>query len=108
MRPFKGPSRLNLPTKEERMSIQIWRLAIPLLLTLLPSAHAQFTFDIAKHAVQTHAFGSQGFAYSNRNNYLTMKTSAGSFAFTDLGANVSTQVTDKLRVGVQFYARNVG
>jgi hypothetical protein len=55
-----------------------------------------------------HSFASQGFAYSNENNYLTMQTSDGSFAFTDGGANVSMQVSDKFRVGAQFYLRNIG
>jgi hypothetical protein len=46
--------------------------------------------------------------YSNDNNYMTMNTSKGSFAFTDVGANVSTRLTDKLRIGAQIYDRNVG
>jgi len=39
--------------------------------------------------VQVHGFMSQGFAKSNENNFLTMKTSDGSGALTDGGANVS-------------------
>ena len=70
--------------------------------------HAQFNFKIADRPGQVHSFGSQGFAYSNQNNYLTMKTSQGSFSMTDFGFNVSTQITDKFRVGAQFYDRNVG
>jgi hypothetical protein len=46
--------------------------------------------------------------YSNQNNFLSMPTSQGSFAFTDGGANISTQLTDKFRVGAQLYIRNVG
>jgi hypothetical protein len=70
--------------------------------------HAQFDFNVDGRPVQIHSFLSQGFAYSNQNNYLTMKTSAGSFDFSDLGANVSMRVTDQFRVGAQFYTRNVG
>ncbi|MDZ4800216.1 MAG: hypothetical protein SGI92_18825 [Bryobacteraceae bacterium] len=70
--------------------------------------HAQFDFKLAGRNVQVHSFGSQGFIYSNDNNYLTMKTTSGSFAFSDMGANVSTQLTDKLRIGAQLYTRNVG
>lgn len=58
--------------------------------------------------LQVHGFGSQGFAYSDVNNYLTMKTSDGSFAFTDGGLNVSTQITDQFRVGAQAYVRKIG
>jgi hypothetical protein len=69
---------------------------------------AQFDFKIDGRPVQVHSFASQGFAYSNDNNYLTMKTSQGSAALTDFGFSLSTQITDKFRVGAQFYDRNVG
>src|ERR1700694_3834129 len=70
--------------------------------------HAQFNFRVDGREVQIHSFASQGFAYSNRNNYLTMKTSQGNFAFTDFGFNASTPITDKFRVGAQMYTYNVG
>src|SRR5215471_9175896 len=69
---------------------------------------AQFSFRIADRPVQIHSFASQGFAYSDGNNYLTMKTGTGSFAMTDFGVNISSQITDHFRVGAQFYDRNVG
>jgi|ERR1017187_505114 hypothetical protein len=78
-------------------------------LSLAPGIlHAQFDFNLAGRAIQVHSSASQGFAYSNENNYLTMQTSDGSFAFTDAGANISMQVSDKFRVGAQFYLRNIG
>lgn len=72
--------------------------------------HAQtFTnFSIEGHPVQIHGFASQGFALSDVNNFLTMKTSSGSPAFTDGGLNISTPLTDKFRVGAQGYVRNIG
>lgn len=70
--------------------------------------HAQFDFELASRKVQIHSFASQGFAYSNQNNYLTMKTSNGSLAMTDAGVNVSTQLTDRFRVGAQVYVRDFG
>jgi len=70
--------------------------------------HAQFDFTIAGRPVQVHSFASQGFAYSNDNNYLTMDTSQGSFNLTDVGANISMRVTDKLRIGAQIYDRDFG
>jgi hypothetical protein len=70
--------------------------------------HAQFDFTVDQRQVQVHSFVSQGFAYSNDNNYLTMNTSQGSFAMTDFGVNVSTQITDKFRVAAQVYDRNIG
>jgi hypothetical protein len=78
-------------------------------LALGPSLlHAQVDLRAAGRAVQMHGFLSQGFAYSNQNNFLTMMTSQGSAAFTDFGFNISTQLTDNVRVGAQVYTRNVG
>jgi hypothetical protein len=65
-------------------------------------------FKLFWRDLQIHGFASQGFVYTNTNNWLTMNTSQGSGAFTDFGFNMSTNVTDKLRVGAQFYDRNLG
>jgi len=69
---------------------------------------AQYNFNLYGHQVQVHSFGSQGFAYTNNNSYLTMNTSKGSFNFDDLGVNLSSQITDKFRVGAQGYTRRLG
>ena len=55
-----------------------------------------------------HGFASQGIAYTDDNNWLTMQTSVGSYSFTDFGGNVSMPVTDKFRIGAQIYDRNLG
>jgi len=68
---------------------------------------AQISFNVAQREVQIHGFLSEGFASSNDNNYLTMGTSSGSF-FTELGTNISSKLTDKLRVGGQAYGRDIG
>lgn len=65
-------------------------------------------FKLLDRDVQVHGFMSQGFAYTNQNNWLTMKTTDGSMGFTDLALNVSTQVTDKFRIGAQVYNHNLG
>jgi len=65
-------------------------------------------FNLFDRNVQIHGFASQGFVYTNTNNWLTMNTSQGSAAFTDFGFNASSSVTDKLRVGAQLYDRNLG
>jgi hypothetical protein len=84
-------------------------IAVAAMLCLAPVlAHAQVDFTVAGRQVQVHSFFSQGFAYSNDNNYLTMKTSQGSPAFTDFGFCASTQLSDKLRIGAQIYDRNIG
>ena len=71
-------------------------------------SQAQFNFSVLGRPVQIHGFASQGFGYSNDNNYLTMQTSRGSFAMTDFGVNGAVQLTDKFRIGAQLYDRNVG
>src|SRR5579872_3516652 len=78
------------------------------ILCAAPALEAQFNFEIGGHPVQIHSFASQGFAYSGTNNYLTMKTSRGSFAMTDFGVNASIRLTDRFHVGAQFYTRNIG
>jgi hypothetical protein len=65
-------------------------------------------FKLFDRAVQVHGFASQGFVYTDQNNWLTTHSSQGSGAFTDFGANVSVQVTDKLRIGAQAYDHNLG
>jgi hypothetical protein len=78
-------------------------------LSLTPGLlHAQFDFKIAGAPTQIHSFASEGFAYSDQNNFLTMKTSDGSFAMTDAGSNISVRFSDRLRVGAQVYIANVG
>lgn len=91
------------------MRINSKRMLLAAIVSILPGAlRAQFNFTVDGRQVQTHSFASQGFAYSNYNNYLSMNTSSGSFSMTDFGFNASTQITDKFRVGAQFYDRNVG
>jgi len=78
------------------------------VLSLSAPVHAQYKFNLDGRQIQVHSFASQGFAYSNDNSYLTMNTSKGSFNFDDLGVNLSTQITDKFRVGAQGYTRRLG
>lgn len=65
-------------------------------------------FKIWDRSVQVHGFFSQGFVYTDQNNWLTMNTSRGSGAMTDMGLNLSSQITDKFRAGAQVYDRNLG
>jgi hypothetical protein len=84
-------------------------IAIALLIgCLVPGfLNAQTRFNVAGRQVQIHGSVSEGFAYSNNNNYLTMDTTHGA-SFTDGDANISSQITDKFRVGAQVYLRDIG
>jgi hypothetical protein len=72
--------------------------------TLLP---AQVSFKILGHEVQAHGFLSEGFALTDHNNYLRMRTSNGS-SFVEAGVNASAQITERLRIGAQAYDRHIG
>ncbi len=76
-------------------------------LTLSTVLQAQ-DFNLGSRTVQVHGFASQGYAYSNENNFLTMNTSHGSPAFTEGALNLSMPITDKFRVGGQGYTRKIG
>jgi len=83
------------------------RVALICLCAVPAVLHAQ-EFKLFDRTIQYHGFASQGFIYTNDNNWLTMHTSQGSGAFTDFGANASMRVTDRMRLGVQGYDRNLG
>ena len=89
------------------MSRRIATLALLFFCTVRNGLYAQ-EFKLFDRTVQIHGFASQGFVYTNENNWLTMHSSQGSGAFTDFGVNASMQVTDKFRVGAQVYDRNLG
>src|SRR5258708_38289952 len=91
------------------MDLRAKTIALLALACAMPAAlDAQFDFKVAGRAGQVKSFASEGFAYSNHNNYLTMNTSRGSFDMTDGGMNLSSEITDKFRVGAQVYDRNIG
>jgi len=91
------------------MNLRFQAAALAGAALVLPAAlRAQFNFPIEGREVQIHSFISQGFAYSDENNYLTMKTSQGSFAMTDAGVSVSMRITDNFHAGAQVYDRCLG
>lgn len=57
--------------------------------------------------IEIHGFISQGYLLSNKNNYLA-ETEDGTFQFNEMGINFSTDLTDTLRIGMQFFARDLG
>ncbi|HLP48388.1 MAG TPA: hypothetical protein VK469_20780 [Candidatus Kapabacteria bacterium] len=57
--------------------------------------------------INIHGFLSQGFLVSTGNNFI-LDSKKGSFHFNELGINFTTQVADRLHVGIQFAARDFG
>lgn len=58
-------------------------------------------------AVELHGFVSQGYLNSSGNNAYE-ETLDGTWAFNEMGFNVSQQLTDQLRIGMQLFARDLG
>ncbi len=73
------------------------------MLTLSSTAYA-----IDADTVQIHGFISQGYLISDQNNYFFANTEEGTFEFNEIGLNFSSQLTDRLRVGLQFLSRDLG
>ncbi|MBU0993764.1 MAG: porin [Proteobacteria bacterium] len=61
----------------------------------------------ADDKVDIHGFISQGYLKTDHNNYMA-ETKDGSFQFNELGLNFATDLSDKLRIGLQFFARDLG
>jgi hypothetical protein len=58
--------------------------------------------------IQIHGFATQGFLFSSANNYLTMKSSDGSLAWTDGAVSVIDSATPSLRIGIQLHMYQLG
>jgi len=59
-------------------------------------------------SIQSHGFVTQGFLFSSQNNYLTMKSSSGSFQWTEGAVSLADSVSEKLRVGIQLHMYQMG
>jgi hypothetical protein len=57
--------------------------------------------------IQIHGFASEGGFVSTANNYIG-NSARGSLEFFEAGINFSTEITDRLRVGVQLFGRDEG
>ncbi len=63
----------------------------------------------APASLQIHGFVSQGYIKTTRNNYLGPSArKQGSFDFTEVGINFTQPISDKLRIGLQLFAHDLG
>ncbi len=72
-----------------------------------------FIFTGYSHAgdvgdIDIHGFISQGFLKTTEYNFLANDSEQGTFQFNELGLNFSTNVMEDLRIGAQFFARDLG
>lgn len=56
---------------------------------------------------EIHGFVSQGFIKSSQHNYLA-QSERGSFEFAEVGLNFTKQISERLRVGMQLFMRDLG
>ncbi len=63
--------------------------------------------DAHRRDIQFHGFVSQSFVKTTANDYL-VDSSRGSSEFSEAGLNATAQLTDKLRVGLQMFAFELG
>ncbi|MCW7755140.1 porin [Desulfobotulus sp. H1] len=81
-------------------------LGLGLLCMAFPAMAVEFGDDLFG-GVTVHGFISQGYLKSDNNNFFA-KTEDGSARFNEFGVNISSQVSDQLRVGLQILGRNLG
>lgn len=58
--------------------------------------------------IQIHGFASQGYLQSNRYDYLVANTKEGTVEFNEFGITVMSNLSDRLRLGIQLMARDLG
>jgi len=82
---------------------------VALALTSAPTASAiDIGQDESVASVEVHGFASQGFILSTQNNYLSANSTNGSFQYSEVGLNFTKALTDNLRMGLQFFAQDLG
>jgi len=83
-------------------------IAVAAVACVFPPALRAQDIDVWNHTIAFHGFATQAGIYTSGNNWLTMDTDNGSGAFTEMGLNVSTNLSDKFRFGAQVYDHNIG
>lgn len=74
----------------------------------------QVPWSALAYGVEIHGFYSQGYMkstdrdFGSTDNDYMAETSEGTFQFNEMGLNFSTDLTDELRIGMQFFARDLG
>ncbi len=69
-------------------------------------AGTAYAFDLGQ--VVLHGFASQGYLKTSEHNYIYAETEEGTFEFNEAAISLSSQLTPKLRVGIQLLARDLG
>lgn len=83
-------------------------LALAALLASGRSARAEDgPLGLGGTGLEAHGFVSQGYILTTDNSYLA-KSEHGSFEFAEAGLNFTESLTEKMRAGIQLFARDLG
>lgn len=83
------------------------RIIVGIIWSLLVTSGYHQVLAMSAEDVAVHGFASQGFILSSDNNFLA-KSKDGDFEFAEAAVNVSAQLTDELRAGLQLFSRDLG
>lgn len=82
--------------------VRIFSLVV--VMALIPAT--LLAFDLTK--IRLNGFVSQGYMKTDKNNWLATDSMDGTFQINEVGLTINVPVDDKLRVGAQFLARDLG
>jgi hypothetical protein len=86
-----------------------WLLAAILLLLARGAAADEPESGLLGTGLEMHGFVSQGYIKTFGNNYLAKaKANRGSFEFAEVGVNFTQPLGERLRLGIQLFARDLG
>jgi hypothetical protein len=108
----KTPNRRFTGVKEVKRGGQLMNIMKKLFLVMITvlfgfvnQTQAMEFDDLG--GIDVHGFISQGYLQSDENNFFA-DTKDGTTQFNEMGINFSADVTEKLRLGVQLFARDMG
>ena len=87
------------------------RKLITLMMVMLSIAFFQNAYAVEMSEsglVEIHGFITQGYIHTSDNNMFADTEDDGTTQFNEVGLNFSSDVSERLRLGVQFFARDLG
>jgi hypothetical protein len=78
------------------------------LLITIVSAISGNALALDMNQVKIHGFVSQGYLKSDNNDYYFADTKDGTFQFNELGINFMSDLSDQLKIGIQFLSKDLG
>jgi hypothetical protein len=102
---FPGAKEVKRGGQIMNIMRKLFLVMITVLFGLISQVQALEFDDLG--GIDVHGFISQGYLHSDENNFFA-DTESGTTQFNEMGINFSADVTEKLRLGVQFFARDMG